>query len=279
MEAKKEKSLDIIPWHAREYAYFPEQLQETEQCAFGKISHEHKQKLLNTHQKLYHQAKSSMASGFASLQRALVDMQVHVHLKLETLEQTQASILEKHDVSISILEAFENNVKTIQKNLEFFVLQANDLSSVKLTVMRAAGLVATQNPLAQLVTLPWQKGDQEEHTMFTKSKIVAPPSTYSTLQQPILKMEELYSYDATRTRCFVFYLPAGATNESLRSMFMKCGNVLNAYIVFDKITNQTRGFGFVDFATVQEANCAVRELDKFPWDGKFLSVSICKKKE
>ena len=74
--------------------------------------------------------------------------------------------------------------------------------------------------------------------------------------------------------CFVFYLPASATNDSLRQLFMRYGTVLNAYVAIDKSTNRPRGFGFVDFATSKEATDAVAGLDKCAWENKFLSVSI-----
>ena len=77
-----------------------------------------------------------------------------------------------------------------------------------------------------------------------------------------------------QSTCFVFYLPPSATNESLRQMFMRYGTVLNAYVAMDKITSKTRGFGFVDFSTPSEAQAAVAGLDKYPWEGKYLSVSI-----
>jgi hypothetical protein len=74
--------------------------------------------------------------------------------------------------------------------------------------------------------------------------------------------------------CFVFYLPPTSTNESLRSLFVGFGTVLSAYVSMDKVTNRPRGFGFVDFSTPGEALAAVRALDKFPLEGKRLSVSI-----
>lgn len=74
--------------------------------------------------------------------------------------------------------------------------------------------------------------------------------------------------------CFVFYLPANETNETLRILFTPCGVILNCYIARDKLTNRTRGFGFVDFANQSEAQCAVAKFDKYPRGGKILSVSI-----
>lgn len=74
--------------------------------------------------------------------------------------------------------------------------------------------------------------------------------------------------------CFVFYLPPSITEETLRQLFMRHGTVLNAYVPLDKVTKRPRGFGFVDFSTPAEAQAAVAGLDKFPLDGKFLSVSL-----
>ncbi len=74
--------------------------------------------------------------------------------------------------------------------------------------------------------------------------------------------------------CFVFYLPPSATSETLRQLFMRYGMVLNAYVAVDKLTNHTKGFGFVDFTTSSEAQAAVAGLNRHFLDGKYLSVSI-----
>lgn len=85
---------------------------------------------------------------------------------------------------------------------------------------------------------------------------------------------ETYTSRIPNSTCFVFYLPPSATNETLKSLFERYGVVLNAFVAMDKVTNRTRGFGFVDFASPSEAQAAVEGLDKHPLEGKFLSVSI-----
>lgn len=72
----------------------------------------------------------------------------------------------------------------------------------------------------------------------------------------------------------MFYLPPEANNDNLRTLFARYGTVLNTYVAIDKMTNRTRGFGFVDFSSAAEAQTAVAQLDKYQWCGKFLSVSI-----
>jgi RNA recognition motif-containing protein len=123
-------------------------------------------------------------------------------------------------------------------------------------------------------------------------QIVQPPNASSRLYDTHRQLQSLRSYSnlnraenhaenifpslnrSPESTCFVFYLSSTVTNEALRKLFMPYGTILNAYIARDKITNCTRGFGFVDFSTRAEAQAAVTALDKAPFEGKFLSVSI-----
>jgi len=76
--------------------------------------------------------------------------------------------------------------------------------------------------------------------------------------------------------CFIFHLPPSATDETLKQLFSEHGTVLNAYVAMDKQTNRSKGYGFVDYGSPEEANAAVLAMDKRPCGGKFLAVSIKK---
>lgn len=76
--------------------------------------------------------------------------------------------------------------------------------------------------------------------------------------------------------CFIFHLPPSATDETLKELFKEHGTVLNAYVAMDKQTNRSKGYGFVDYGSPEEANAAVLAMDKRPCGGKFLAVSIKK---
>lgn len=76
--------------------------------------------------------------------------------------------------------------------------------------------------------------------------------------------------------CFIFHLPPSATDETLKQLFSEHGTVLNAYVAMDKQTNRSKGYGFVDFGSPEEANAAVLAMDKRPCGSKFLAVSIKK---
>ncbi|ONM24252.1 ELAV-like protein 4 [Zea mays] len=55
------------------------------------------------------------------------------------------------------------------------------------------------------------------------------------------------------------------TSEGLKEAFSKFGQVIEARVITDRISGYSRGFGFVKYATVQEAGEAIKGMD-----GKFL---------
>jgi len=52
-----------------------------------------------------------------------------------------------------------------------------------------------------------------------------------------------------------------ATNENLHALFSCFGKVKKAYIVNDKDTGKSKGFGFVEMANDEEALAAIAALD------------------
>ncbi|KAL5214791.1 hypothetical protein ABZP36_003943 [Zizania latifolia] len=62
-------------------------------------------------------------------------------------------------------------------------------------------------------------------------------------------------------RLFVGGLSQFATEDSLAEAFSQYGQVLEATVVTDKMTNRPKGFGFVKFASEEEANIAREEMN------------------
>jgi len=48
----------------------------------------------------------------------------------------------------------------------------------------------------------------------------------------------------------------------------QCGTVKSATVITDRITGQSRGFGFVAMSTDAEAQAAIAKLDGQPFEGK-----------
>ena len=72
---------------------------------------------------------------------------------------------------------------------------------------------------------------------------------------------------------------AGAVNEVLlESIFKQFGDVTETKIVYDKITWESRGFGFVDFKNKEDAMKAIEGLNGKELVGKKLSVEVAVEK-
>jgi RNA recognition motif-containing protein len=73
-------------------------------------------------------------------------------------------------------------------------------------------------------------------------------------------------------RIFVGNLPFSATEDALRSIFAQHGDVSSVDIVKDRMTNRSRGFGFVEMATDEAAAAAIAGLNQYVLDGRPLTV-------
>ncbi len=220
------------------------------------------------HDQLYKNVETSLSSAFASMQRSLVDLQLQLQVKLYQMK-------EKQQGEIHCQYEFDDAVRKIVRSLDTFTAHADNLSHIKLTLARAVAIVSPDGNLAQLGAYQLEKERSyersyersNERSLDVNSELLG----YHREEDHLLNLESRRIQNAT---CFVFYLPSSETNETLRDLFMPYGVVLNSYIIINKLTGKTRGYGFVDFAQPSEAQKAVQMLDKLPRQGKFLSVSI-----
>jgi RNA recognition motif-containing protein len=74
-------------------------------------------------------------------------------------------------------------------------------------------------------------------------------------------------------KLFVGNLPFSATESSLTEKFAAFGSVESAKIVTDRDTGRSKGFGFVEMSTDDEATQAISKLNNTDFDGRPISVS------
>jgi len=77
---------------------------------------------------------------------------------------------------------------------------------------------------------------------------------------PAPRPSEQVVAETNSTRIFVGGIAFQATNEVLKAKFEEAGEVVSARIVLDKETGKPKGFGFVEYATSQDAVKALRKL-------------------
>ncbi|AHF16673.1 RNA recognition motif domain-containing protein [Niabella soli] len=68
-------------------------------------------------------------------------------------------------------------------------------------------------------------------------------------------------------------------DQDLQNLFAPYGEVTSAKIVSDKFTNRSKGFGFVEMATDEEAKAAIEALNGTEVDGRNIVVNESRPKE
>lgn len=72
---------------------------------------------------------------------------------------------------------------------------------------------------------------------------------------------------------FVGGLPWATTSDELSSLFSQTGNVVSATVVTDKMTGRSRGFGFVEMGSEEEAKAAAEKLNNSEVGGRRIIVN------
>jgi RNA recognition motif-containing protein len=74
-------------------------------------------------------------------------------------------------------------------------------------------------------------------------------------------------------KLYVGNLPFSATEDSLKEAFSRFGTVESVNIITDRDTGRSKGFGFVELSTKQEASDAIGKMNNTEMDGRTLKVS------
>ena len=81
------------------------------------------------------------------------------------------------------------------------------------------------------------------------------------------------------TKLYVGNLSFDTSSEQLQTIFSEAGTVQSASVVEDRETGRSRGFGFVEMSTKEEAQAAITALDGKDVDGRNLKVNEAKPRE
>ena len=77
-------------------------------------------------------------------------------------------------------------------------------------------------------------------------------------------------------KLFVGGLPFATSSDRLREVFAQAGGVESATVVMEQDTGRSRGFGFVEMASAEEADAAVKKFNGQDMDGRTLKVELAK---
>jgi len=80
------------------------------------------------------------------------------------------------------------------------------------------------------------------------------------------------------TNIYVGNLAFSTNSADLEALFAEHGEVSRAQVITDRDTGRSRGFGFVEMASADEANAAMRALNGRNVDGRDLKVNQAKER-
>ena len=80
-------------------------------------------------------------------------------------------------------------------------------------------------------------------------------------------------------KLFVGGLKWEATEDDLREFFAEAGEITDAVVLHDRDTGRSRGFGFVTYATDEEAKAAVEKFNEADFMGRKLTVNEARQRE
>ncbi len=74
-------------------------------------------------------------------------------------------------------------------------------------------------------------------------------------------------------KLFVGSLSFNVTDATLGEAFAQAGSVVSAKVIMDRMTGRSKGFGFVEMASQEEANKAIEMWNGKPIDGRPVVVN------
>ncbi len=80
-------------------------------------------------------------------------------------------------------------------------------------------------------------------------------------------------------KLYVGNLPYSMRDDDLQQKFMSFGHVASAKVMMDRDTGRSKGFGFVEMGSGDEAQAAIRGMNGQSLEGRALVVNVARPRE
>ncbi len=81
------------------------------------------------------------------------------------------------------------------------------------------------------------------------------------------------------SKLYVGGLPYSTTDQELQDLFAAHGSVASATVIQDRESGRSKGFGFVEFESAEEAQAAIKALDGSDLGGRKIVVNEARPRE
>ncbi len=90
-----------------------------------------------------------------------------------------------------------------------------------------------------------------------------------------LKMDD----SSTGSKLFIGSLSWGVRDDTLQEAFAKAGTVVSAVVIIDRMSGRSKGFGFVEMSSPEEAQAAIEMWNEKELDGRAIIVNVARPRE
>lgn len=80
-------------------------------------------------------------------------------------------------------------------------------------------------------------------------------------------------------KLYIGNLPFSVSSESLGELFAQKGTVESSRVITDRDSGRSKGFGFVEMSSSEEATAAIESLNGYSLDGRQINVSEARPQE
>jgi RNA recognition motif-containing protein len=80
-------------------------------------------------------------------------------------------------------------------------------------------------------------------------------------------------------KLYVGNLPYTTVDSDLESLFSQAGTVKSAQVIKDRVSGRSKGFGFVEMSSADEAQAAINKFNGQDFNGRALTVNIARPRE
>eukprot|EP00823_Brevimastigomonas_motovehiculus_P001918 TRINITY_DN126_c0_g1_i1.p1 TRINITY_DN126_c0_g1~~TRINITY_DN126_c0_g1_i1.p1 ORF type:complete len:440 (+),score=144.50 TRINITY_DN126_c0_g1_i1:210-1529(+) len=131
-----------------------------------------------------------------------------------------------------------------------------------------------QSMQQQQQSMQQQSLQQQQQSMQMQSTSTDSTSTSLSLSSSTIVMDSKEAVEDSKCNLIVNFLPLSMAEETLRDLFLTCGELSQVKIVRDKSTHQSLGFGFVKYAKSESAALAIERLNGHTIENKRIKVSL-----
>lgn len=80
-------------------------------------------------------------------------------------------------------------------------------------------------------------------------------------------------------KLYVGNLPYSVRDDSLQDLFSQAGSVVSANVITDRESGRSKGFGFVEMSSPEEAEKAIQMFNGYSFEGRDLRVNVARPRE